>query len=376
MTWGLTNSSKSRIKKCGGWEHLQAGIGGGPRSFKEATTLSFFANPNVQITNDKYGFYNVNYESHLSVGIQTWFHEYSFNTVQNSTIGTFFHPNIAIFDARRSLGQFVERVNWRLSRRAEHYDPLLDPNFNPYQGYEYTDNTNDLFLGKGFIGEFLRFETAFLKFEKVLSYDTEMKDKGKSIFWNAGWHLSSFLPTIEHIYNKVSSYSHANDYYFWFKTENQIKKDIKKRIKNHQYIFGSKKKYEDHPILLPKDYTKGYDYNFNKNYWDEQLKKTPLAPEFVETLNTLNHELPDQVWKNPICYSYMIDRDYGFDKKIWWQVIPKEQWSNVRFEKLDKDTLDQITPSILSDSFKEQMFNEMKSSNHANTNTTTTTTNN
>jgi len=351
----------TRLKKCGGWEHLQAGIGGGPKSFKEETTETYFLNPDMSVQTDQYGLYNVDYENRLSVGMQSWFYEYSFNIVQNSTIGTIFHPNIAIFDARRSLGQLSDRRNWKLSRRRGYTDPLLDPNFDPYQGYEYTDNTNDLFLGKGFIGEFLRFETKFLKFEKVLSYETEMKEKGKSIFWSAAWHISSFLPTIDHIYNKVASYSHSKEYHFLFKTKNQIKKGIENRIKNHQYIYGSKKEYEVNSLILPENYTKGYDYNFDAKYWDENLKDNS-NPEFTKTINMLSREIPDQVWKNPICYSYMIDRDFGFDKKIWWQVIPKDQWSTVRFEELDEDTLNLITPPILSDSYKKEMFEEMRKS--------------
>jgi len=352
----------TRLKKCGGWEHLQAGIGGGPKSFKEKSTDSYFLNPNITVVNDKYGFYMVDYENRLSVGMQSWFHEYSFNIVQNSTIGTTFHPNIAIFDARRSLGQLVNRYNWKFSPRSEYSDPLMDPNFNPYQGYEYTDNTNDDYKGKGFLGEFLRYESKFLDFEKKLTYDVEMREKGKSIFWSAAWHLSSFFPTIEHIYNKVYSYSHMRDYYLIYKSENQIKKDIIQRIKNHQYIFGSKKKYDVNEMVLPENYSKGYEYNFNAKYWDDNLKNSDSNPEFTNYINNLKREIPSQVWKNPICYSYMIDREYGFEKKIWWQVIPKEQWETVRFEELDEETLNQITPSILSETFKKEMFEEMKKS--------------
>jgi len=359
----------ARLKKCGGWEHFQAGIGGGPKSFKDGNTSSYLLNPNITVSTDKYGFYLVDYERRLSVGMQSWFHEYSFNLVQNTTIGTTFHPNIAIFDARRALGQFVERNNWRLSRRNDGSDPLSDPNFNPYQGYEYTDNTNDQYKGKGYLGEFTRYESKYLKFEKVLSYDVEMKDKGRPIFWSAAWHVSSFLPTIEHIYNKVASYSHYNEYFFIFKTAGQIKRGIIKRIKKHKYIFGSGKEYEVNPMILPDNFTKGYDYNFDAKYWDENLrynsktlKESDISPEFNRTLTIVKREIPNQVWQNPICYSYMIDRDYGFEKKIWWQVIPREQWDTVRFEELDEDILKKITPSQLSESFKTEMFEEMKKS--------------
>jgi len=365
----------AHLKKCGGWEHLQAGIGGGPKSFKDGNTISYFLNPNITVNTDKYGFYLVDYEKRLSIGMQSWFHEYSFNIVQNRTIGTTFHPNISIFDARRALGQFVERTNRLPFRRDNNTDPLLDSNFNPYQGYEYTDNTNDQYNGKGYLGEFVRYESKYLEFEKVLSYDVEMKKKGRPIFWSAAWHISSFLPTIEHIYDKVISYSHYREFFYIFKTASQIKRDIIKRIKKHQYILGSGREYEVNPMIFPDNYTKGYDYNFDANYWDKNLrhnsktvKESNLSSEFNRTLTIVKREIPNQVWQNPICYSYMIDRDYGFEKKIWWQVIPKEQWDTVRFEELDENTLKMITPSQLSESFKKEMFEEMKKSRTNNDN--------
>ena len=66
----------------------------------------------------------------------------------------------------------------------------------------------------------------------------------------------------------------------------------------------------------------------------------------------------------------MIDRDYGFEKKIWRQVIPREQGDTVLFEELDEDTLKKITPSQLSESFKNEMFEEMKKSRTNNNDST------
>lgn len=103
----------SRLKKCGGWEYLQAGIGGGPISFKEENgnkkdkqnVESYFINGDKIRTNE-YGKYQINYSRVISLGFLSWFHEYSLNSVLNSFIGNVAHPNIAIFDARRSLGQY------------------------------------------------------------------------------------------------------------------------------------------------------------------------------------------------------------------------------------------------------------------------------
>ena len=102
----------SRLKKCGGWEYLQAGIGGGPLSFKEEdqnknnkVVESYFINGD-KIETNKYGEYQIKYSRVISLGLLSWFHEYSLNSVLNPFIGTVAHPNIAIFDARRSLGQY------------------------------------------------------------------------------------------------------------------------------------------------------------------------------------------------------------------------------------------------------------------------------
>jgi len=348
----------ARLKKCGGWEHLQAGIGGGPKSFKNDDVETYFKNENLVQINE-HGQYNVDYLKDMSIGFQSWFYEYSFNIIQNKKAGTIYHPNIALFDAKRSLGQLPDRVNRpsanNKKKRREYEDPLLDPNFDPYQGYMYTNNTNDLHTGKGFLGEFVRFASS-------LNFD-QMKQHGKPAFWNAAWHLSSFLPTIEQIYNKVSSYSHLNDYHI--EGEEAIKNDIMERIKNHEYIFGPKNKYEDNIPILPKNYTKGYEYNFSNKYWDDNLKNSD-NPDFINFIDVLDHEIPNHIWQNPICYSYMLDRDYGMDKKIWWQVIPREQWKYVRFEELNETLLNELIPPLLSETFKTEMIEELKKQDYLN----------
>ncbi|ORX85533.1 hypothetical protein BCR32DRAFT_325391 [Anaeromyces robustus] len=336
----------SRLKKCGGWEHLQAGIGGGPKSFKNGNVDSYFINPNMNVTVNGKGEYNVDYSRNYSISFLSWFHEYSFNIIQNSKVGTVAHPNLSIFDARRSLGQLNERKNYNKRDSVSSYsDPLLDPNFDIYQGYTYTDNTNDLKKGKGYIGEYLRFDTS-----KV----PELKGKKKATIWNSGWHLSSFLPTIDQFYNKISSYSHFQSY--GKKSEETIKKDIINRIKNHQYIYGSKKKYNSVNSTFPLSYENGYEYNFNYDYWNERITSKNNDIGFKKYINDMKREIPTQVWKHPICYSFMIDRDYGIDKKLWWQVIPKEDWKTVKFEELDSEIIDQLVSPNYPESLKKQML--------------------
>ncbi|ORX87856.1 hypothetical protein BCR32DRAFT_324218, partial [Anaeromyces robustus] len=104
----------TRIKKCGGWEHLQAGIGGGPQSSRLKKVDSYLQDKklNRKLERDKYGFPKLVYDRELSIGFLNWFYEYSFEIVENSSIGTTAKPNIAIFDARRALGQYPIRYNY------------------------------------------------------------------------------------------------------------------------------------------------------------------------------------------------------------------------------------------------------------------------
>eukprot|EP00833_Pecoramyces_ruminatium_P012734 jgi/Orpsp1_1/1186766/evm.model.d7180000053157.1 len=342
----------SRLKKCGGWEHLQAGIGGGPKSFIDGNVESYFVDDNTSVKTNELGEYLVDYQRDDSLGFLSWFHEYSMNIVQDSRIGTFAHPNIAIFDARRSLGQFNERSNSQKFKRS-YEDPLLDPNFDPYQGYTYTDNTNDKKTGKGFLGEKVRFATSKIAL---------LEEKQQPVFWNGGWHFSSFLPTIDQFLNKVYSYSHFKDYKH--ESDDELKKDIIDRIKNHYYIFGKKKKYHDNTIQLPDSYSEGYQYNFDYKYWHDNSKLKKKTEEFSNYIKLLSHEIPNQVWKNPICYSFMIDRDFGLEKKLWWQVIPKEEWKTVRFETLNETIIDEIIPSVIPKSFRIEMFEAMEKENY------------
>ena len=384
----------SRLKKCGGWEYLQAGIGGGPLSFKEddqnknsKLVESYFINGD-KIKTNKYGEYEIKYSRVKSLGFLYWFHIYSLNSLLNPFISPVAHPNIAIFDARRALGQYniyqtdedlkdnfnytkVKRNNSetsikpreseilnddisfqkeikkvknnkeKLIKEKKYYDPLNDPNFDPYQGYTYTDNSNDRKIGKGYLGEFMRFETGY-----------KTKFNNKAVLWNGGWHLSSCFQRIDEYLNKIISYS--DNFYYRYKSLNELKHQILSRIKANTNIESGKKKYHINKIILPESYIKGYNYNFEYNYW---IKNHNVPnKEFVHYINIIKHEVPTQVWKNPICYSYFLERDYGLNKKLWWQIIPKKDWKTVHFEELENKLIDILLPKIIKDKFKKEMF--------------------
>jgi len=369
-----------RMKKCGGWEYLQMGIGGGPKSFKDADVKSYFVDKTMNIpTNVTTGVYEVDYDKDISLGFLTWFNIYNFQYVKDSTIATFPHPNIAIFDARRSLGQLNEFDNKILKSenktesgsenknknknknkdinknvKRENYDILLDPSFDPYQGYTYTDNTNDLRIGKGYLGEEVRFNTHILSNE-------ELKESQKPFIWNGGWHLSSFLPTFDLIYNKISSYSHF-DCYSYFPSFIS-KRILKYRIKNHAYSFGSFQSFEENSFILPKSYNEGYQYNFKYEFWKNNIQNNSTDTEFKNNIDILSHEIPNHIWQNPICYSYMLDFNYIIDEKKWWEIIPKKDWNTAQFKYLNPSLIDHLLPKNITEIFKDEYLNAIKHNN-------------
>jgi hypothetical protein len=341
----------SRLKKCGGWEHLQAGIGGGPKSFKDDGVESYLINEDMDVTKNSKGEYNVNYVNEVSISFLIWFHEYSFNLVESQDKGTVAHPNLVIFDARRSLGQLSDLNNYspsskRIIYKRSNYDPLSDPKFDPYQGYTYSVHNTDKKIGKGFLTEYIRFDTSKL---------AEIAKKKRPVLWSGGWHMSSFLPTIDLFYNKIKSYSHYNTF---SGDEEKDKKKIIERIKQKSYIFGKPKIYYDNTPVLPDSYTDGYNYNFDYAYWNEITKKNNT--EFKNYINMLEHEIPIQVTKNPICYSYMLNREYGFTKKLWWQVVPREEWKTIRLENLNSTMIKKITPKLVSKQYQKEMLESME----------------
>lgn len=345
----------TRLKKCGGWEHLQAGIGGGPQSSHEKKVDSYLQDKelNKKLERDKYGFPKLVYDREISVGILSWSYEYSFEFVDDPTLGTKVNPNIAIFDARRALGQYPKHYEytksegdgnimpddkyskWRkrnsipsntipsnstiatsfskkdgpeTKENEESYvDPLTLPNFDPYQGYSYTRNENDDKDGEGYLGEYMRFIT--------VRPMNDFFDKNDILFWSGGWHMSNFLPTIDHLLNKVLSYSHF-DYYFFLSNE-QRRQQIIDRIKNRLHIFG-KLKYYNNTVVYPESPEVGYQYDFSFTTWQsyENENDPEIQKQYNKNKEILYYEIPEVVLKNPICYSYMIDRQFGLEKKI------------------------------------------------------------
>lgn len=211
----------------------------------------------------------------------------------------------------------------KIIKKKKYYDPLIDPKFDPYQGYTYSNNSNDRKIGKGFLGENFRFET---------SCNNNLLLKGdKAVFWNGGWHLSFCFQRIDDFINKIISYSDNN--YFRYRSLDKLKHKIISKIKSNSNIYGKRGKYNINKVILPESYIKGYNYNFEYIYWKRNQNFS--NKEFIDYINIIKHEVPTQVWKNPICYSYILDRDYGINKKLCWQIIPKKDWKTIRFEKMN-----------------------------------------
>jgi len=397
----------SFLKKCGGWEHLQMGIGGGPKPIHDPNTKSYLYDKALPISRDPYGEFDVDYLLRTSLSFSSFAHEYSFHTAENNQNSYWFHPNLVIFDARRSLGQYPEFSNngYQLDlnnpetykynneynllskrhiidknyskeknninennndKRSNNEDEdedyynvkkvieLNSDEYDPYLGYSYSDNSNDDKLGEGYQAEKVRFSSHPNK----RMYINLLKGK-MATFWKSGWHLSTFLPTIKHFINKIDSYSHYNEYNN-MSYENK-KNKLMNKIRNNLHIFANIREYDTIEVRLP-NITSTLDENYylnldiyNYNTWkiiEKEIQKNGTS----ETFNIINdsaiHEIPNQVWKNPICYSYMIDRDFGFDKTLWWEVIPKEKWNSVIFNQLNSTILNKISPKIYLDLIK------------------------
>jgi len=111
--------------------------------------------------------------------------------------------------------------------------------------------------------------------------------------------------------------------------------------------------YDKNPIVYPESPDKEYKYDFTYKTWQSYYTDDE---KYKEAENLIKHEIPMVIVRNPICYSYMIDRDFGLTKKLWWQVVPKEKWDTVDFETLDKKTLEEITPPNIPESFKPKVL--------------------
>jgi len=403
----------SYLKKCGGWEHLLLGIGGGPKPID--VTKSYLTNKSLPVTKNEFGEFMMDHSLFKSISFSAFFYEYSFNTVANSTKATFFNPDLTIFDARRSLGQYpkytlkgernlykksleqekepeeeeeiyeqeqneeeyeqkeelkqeqeqeiYEQEQEELEQKYEQEEEELKPKyeqeeeeleeeleqeyeqeeerekeFDPFLGYSYSDNTNDNKTGEGYLGEYVRFNSNI----------NELPQNGTMVkFWKSSWHLSTFLPHIDHFLDKLDSYSHFNRYNGQSR-QNKID-EIIRRIHNHEYIYGDNDPMDSLKVKISTSEEETKIDMFSYKFWKKvknEYKINGKSESFNKLNNFILHEIPQQIRENPICYSYMLDRDFGFTKKLWWQVVPKEKWSMVDFSKLDSETLKEISPTI------------------------------
>jgi len=354
----------TRLKKCGGWEHVQAGIGGGPKSTREKKVDSYFQDQNLlnKIGLDQHGSPNVIYERVLAICFLSWSYKYSFKFLERNDIPAKTIPNLAIFDARRSLGQLPEGFsietdennernenkkrsddkitenelnnNTSLRKRdlekydeSSYVDPLTQPNFDPYKGY-----------------------TSRYPIDRVRSVTfkdiTKFYGDDDATLWYGGWHISSFLPTVDHFIDKIMSYSHYDR--FLLMSEEKRRQYMIEHI-NKGEIYDEVEFYNKNTITFPESPDKSYKYDFTYKTW---MSYNTDKEKYKEAEDLLKHEIPLAIAKNPICYSYMMDREFGLNKQLWWQVIPKEEWDTVDFDKLDKETLEAITPSNIPESFK------------------------
>jgi len=292
--YGLVNEMAkphvlARLKKCGGWEHLHSGIGGGPYSYlnKDRSTIINEKAKSIAFLSRSYG--------------------YSFQFVKNKIYRKDMQPNLSIFDARLSLGQLSGN-----NSSDNTNDPLSEPNFDPYQGY------------KNF----------------TITSDDALNPDNKIVLWNASWKMNYFLPTLNHIYNEYASLkSNKNN-------KLKIKYYLKKFIEDKVNIINKDETYVNNiPVLPEGSLTNDYSYNFDYMYWKSN-SAFPHTKNFEKLIHMLKNEIPQQVYKNSICYSYMLERDFGLNKKMWWEIIPRNKWSIVKFDKLEHYIKSMIKPWI------------------------------
>jgi len=355
----------SYLKKCGGWEHLQMGIGGGPKPINDPKTKSYFKDKKIKVSKDKMGQFQIDYSLKPSLPFTVFFNEYSFHTIQNPLVSDFFHPNLAIFDARRALGQIPEvnndgtkfdaKIIHKIQARDFKNDDykngitkrskLIDTSkFDPYRGYSYSNNLNNKRKGEGYLGEnAMRFMTNIKIDENGTLINGDIVG-----FWKSGWHLSSFFPNVKQFFNKVVSYSHFN-FYNNLSDEEKMK-EITFRVQNDYYIFGRKKNpMNTINVKIPVTDEEKYPNMFSYKLWNQiiqEYNKTGKSPSFELLNDFVLHEIPRQIMENPICYSYMLDRQFGFNKKLWWEIIPKKDWNKIDFKVLDDSLLDKISPKV------------------------------
>jgi len=200
-----------------------------------------------------------------------------------------------------------------------------DIDANSYQEYAYIESDAINKTNEEFLGDYAKSNTESENNTK----------KNQMALYKSGWKMHLFLPNVVNIKNKLESYSH-DDFFKKLSNEEKMIYIFDKFLQNHHIS-----------IKLPKTDEEKYPNLYSYRLW-QNIKKEIKQNGSSETFNKLNkhllQELPRQVWENPICYSYMIDREYGITKKLWWEIIPKQEWATVKFSKLDNNVLDKITP--------------------------------
>jgi len=499
----------SYLKKCGGWEHIQMGIGGGPKPIEDVNTKSYLRNNTLPVFTNSVGEYTLDYELKKSIAFSLFSYDYYFNLIENNVMSNFFHPNLAIFDARRSLGQYPQytnnkevyhfennklikkskiikvkkiikdkkqnmvgtesknkyknifkrnyddndndensnydsdndyvsgfdkenndddenqnqqdnneinnnikinnddiengkkgtnnnteindivddndfniaieddeidedKLNYEKEKRKKDeykkiddddstdddddkvrdtdgsnsdseldyvidstiYDGIDEDNDDPYLGYSYTDNTNFDKNGKGFLGEYMRFETDPKK--KPSNKETEYNRM--LTFWKSGWRMNSFYPSLSHFIQKLS----LEDDSFKKMTYEKKKKKIIKSINMNYRLNENSVLLKPIQVKLPKTNDEKFPNMYSYKLWDrirKEYHKTGKS-KLLEKLNEhILHELPQHVWENPLCYSYMFDRNYGIKKRHWWENVPKSKWASIDLNKIVEKAL-------------------------------------
>jgi len=240
----------SRLKKCGGWEHLYTA-------------------------------------TKKPIGFSSWSFEYSFENVENEKMGTVIHPNLGIFDIKNSLNS--------KSKEDDLYKTYVNNNFVENRSFN---------------------------------------DSERAILWVAGWSMNTVLPSIDHLYNKLTIEKPSllcND-------EVKVKYDIETKIENRTSIFNESKSFSSYYPKLPQYYTMdASNHNFQYSYWKlETTNKTRPSREFSTLISALKKEIPYQIGNNVICYNYMYERKFGVNGKLWWKKVPKTEWKSFKFDTKEK----------------------------------------
>ncbi|OUM59017.1 glycosyltransferase family 17 protein [Piromyces sp. E2] len=221
------------------------------------------------------------------LSFSSWAYQYSFENVENNGVGTILKPNLGIFDVNRHS--------------------------TPDSGDGHIQQESDVY--------------ASYRNYNVLIKDS-LTTKNKAILWNAGWHMTSFIPTMAHIYAKlltIFDLDPAKPYHITY--------DIINSMENKTSIFYENKKFVENNPKPKVASTKEYPYNFDYNYW--KAETTQSSQKFKYNYEVLKREVPHQIGKNSVCYNYMFERKFGFNKPLWWQVISKNEWETVNLNKLD-----------------------------------------